>query len=95
MEIKGKKVLVLYLTDWQMRMVRDFLGVDCHYWTVALVKHPVVLYGVRFPKNPKVKRMYLTSWQKREIMDETGEFCEFIELEKGVVTKYGIPPDQL
>jgi hypothetical protein len=95
MEVKGKKFLVLYLTDWQTRMIKDFLGVDCHYWTVPIDGDPVVRYGVRFSRNPKVKKMYLTDWQKREIEDEAGESCDFIELEEGIIVKYGVPPEEL
>jgi len=90
---RSKKVLVLYLTDWQKRMVKDFLGVDCNYWTVRLGNEPVVRYGVVIPKDPKVKKMYLTDWQKREIEEEAGESCNFIELKKGRIPKYGIPPN--
>jgi hypothetical protein len=95
MEIKGKRVLDLYLTDWQRKMVKDFLGVDCYYWTVRLSNNPTVRYGVRIPENPRVKRMYLTDWQKREIMDETGESCNFIELKGGIMPDYGVPPEEL
>ena len=95
MKVKGKNVLSLYLTDWQTRMVKDFLGVDCDYWTVPVEGTPVVKYGVGLPTNPRVKKMYLTDWQKREIKDETGESCDYIELERGIIIKYGIPPQEL
>jgi hypothetical protein len=26
----GVKTLVIYLEDWQKRMIKDFLGVDCN-----------------------------------------------------------------
>jgi hypothetical protein len=96
MEIKGKKFVSLYLTDWQMRMVKDFLGVDCHQWTVEINGPPVMRYmAPPFRKedlDPEAKRMYLTDWQKREIEDLTGEKCEFIELKSGAVVKYMGPP---
>ncbi len=97
MEVRGKKVLILYLTDWQRRMVKDFLGVDCYYWEVPIGcgGPPVVRYGVRFPMNPNAKRMYLTDWQKREIKDEAGESCDFIELEPGTINDYGVPPNEI
>jgi hypothetical protein len=96
MEIKGKKFVSLYLTDWQMRMVKDFLGLDCHQWTVEIDGPAVMRYmGPNFRKedlDPKAKRMYLTEWQRREIEDLTGEKCEFIELKSGAVLKYMGPP---
>ncbi len=94
MEVKGKKILRLYLTDWQMRMVKDTLGVDCHFWEVP-IDDQVLKYGIRTPQNPKVKRMYLTDWQKREMMDEAGISCNFIELDDEVVPRfrYGLPTE--
>ncbi|MCZ7398088.1 MAG: hypothetical protein O8C62_00140 [Candidatus Methanoperedens sp.] len=94
MEIKGKKFIVLYLTDWQKRMTKDFLGTDCNYIQVPIDKGPpVLLYGVRFPTTPEVKRMYLTDWQIREMKDEAGISCDFIELKKDPhIVKYGAPP---
>jgi len=89
MEVGRKKLLRLYLTDEQIRMVKDSLGVDCHVWEVP-IDAPVLRYGIRDAKNPKVKRMYLTDWQKREMMDEAGIVCNFIELEKGIIVKYGM-----
>jgi hypothetical protein len=89
MEIMGKKILRLYLTDWQRRMVKDALGVDCHVWEVP-IEGTVIEYGIRTPQNPKVKKMYLTDWQKREMMDEAGIACNFIELEKGTIVRYGM-----
>jgi hypothetical protein len=94
MEIEGKKVFVLYLTDWQRSMVKDFLGVDCHRWEVPIDGTPIVEYGVRAARNPRVKKMYLTDWQMREMKDEVGASCYFIELEKGLAkTLYGVPPE--
>ena len=91
MEINGKKHLVLYLEDWQIRMVKDVLGVDCHYWVVPVDDESGMRYGVRTPRNPALKRMYFTEWQQREIKDNTGAACDFVELSKGVVLKYGVP----
>ncbi len=95
MEIKGKKYLVLYLTDWQKRMVKDFLGVDCNTYQIPIEKKPpiVPMYAVRFPTNPECKKMYLTDWQIREMKDEAGISCDFIELCKDVMHYlYGVPP---
>ena len=36
MLIDDKKVVVLYLEDWQKRMIKDFLGVDCDSWEVPI-----------------------------------------------------------
>lgn len=94
MELEGKKFLVLYLEDWQMRMVKDFLGVDCHTWTVPIEKGPVVRYMVRTPARVNSKRMYLTEWQRKEIADVAGESCEFIELVKGTIPKYRVPVEE-
>jgi len=94
MEVKGRKFLVLYLTDWQTRMVKDFLGVDCHYWTVPIEGSTNTRYGVGAPSRRNVKLMYLTDWQKREIEAEAGEKCDYIELEPNIITKYGIPPEK-
>ena len=94
MEKNGRKVLILYLTDWQRRMVKDFLGVDCHYWEVP-IGDPVIRYGVRTPENSCVKKMYLTDWQKREMKDEAGACCDFIELEPGTIVEYGVPPMEI
>lgn len=84
----GVKTLVLYLEDWQKRMIKDFLGADCDTYEVP-VEDPVVLkYGV--PTHTESKRMYFTDWQIREMRDEAGVVCEFIELHKEVkpVPKY-------
>jgi hypothetical protein len=89
----GKQWLVLYLTDWQMRMVHDILGVKCHTLEIPCDSHPAVKYGIRKPVDPKLKRMYLTGWQKSEMKDECNCVCEFIELDLSLVPKfrYGMP----
>ncbi len=93
MEIKGKKHIALYLTDWQIRMVKDLLGVSTHVWTVPVESGGGVRYmgpGARSVPT-QAKRMYLTEWQRKEIKDETGEDCEFIEIVAGSVLKYQPP----
>ena len=94
MEVKGRRFVVLYLTDWQIRMIKDFLGVDCRYWTVPIENGSGVKYGIGVPEKKAVKLMYLTDWQKREIEAEAGEKCDYVELEPGVMPEYGIPPDK-
>jgi hypothetical protein len=93
MEIKGKTFVSIYLTDWQMRMVKDFLGLDCHQWTVEVGGGPVMRYmGPGRPGlDKKAKRMYLEPWQREEIKDETGEECAFIELKNDIHLKYKGP----
>ncbi len=87
----GVKTVVLYLEDWQKRMIKDFLGIDCNTYEVAIGGHPGLLkYGV--PTNESLKRMYFTDWQIREMKDEAGVSCEFIELHKNNISRYGVPP---
>jgi hypothetical protein len=86
----GKQVVVLYLEDWQQRMIKDFLGVDCDQWEVPIEKGPVFLYGVFLHPPSEYKRMYLTEWQMREVRDEAGTTCDFIELKKEINMKYGV-----
>ena len=93
MERIGRKFLVLYLTDWQIRLLKDTLGVHQNHLTIPLEENAVVRYGVGLPKRSDIERMYLTDWQKREIMDEAGESCDYIELENAIVTKYGVQCD--
>jgi hypothetical protein len=84
------KVVSLYLTDWQIRMVRDVLGVECHVWDVDFGKS-VLLYGVFPPQDTKAKKMYLAEWQMSQIRDEVGATCHYIELKKGIVLRYRVP----
>ena len=88
MEIQGKKKLLLYLEDWQIRMIKDVLDQECHVWEVAIEGQPVMRYFGMQARNadldPKTKRMYFTEWQRREIEDETGEKCDFVELKPDV-----------
>ena len=91
---KGVKTLVIYLEDWQKRMIKDFLGVDCNSYEVEIGTSAVArpLYAV--PTDESLKRMYFTDWQMREIRDEIGVVCEFIELQKSHIKHlYGIPAD--
>ena len=32
MLVDGKNVVILYLENWQRRMIKDFLGVECDRW---------------------------------------------------------------
>lgn len=91
-----KKVVMLYLEDWQKRMIKDFLGADCDAWEVTIEEGMKVMYGS--PTTPEVehKRMYLTTWQQKEVRDEIGITCDFVELKKDLVyfiVRYGLPSE--
>ncbi|MGD8780904.1 MAG: hypothetical protein PVH88_18305 [Ignavibacteria bacterium] len=96
LKVKGKKVVYLYLTDWQMRMVKDFLGIECDGMEIPVEDAGSVLkYGV-FPPEKEIvkKRMYLTDWQCREMRDEAGAQCDYVELTKDItVFRYGVPTE--
>jgi hypothetical protein len=94
MNIDNEKHVALYLTDWQMRMVRDVLGVDTHVWTVPVKGSGGFRYNGPMARRvePVAKRMYLTEWQRKEVQDTIGEDCEFVELVGGIVVKYKAPP---
>ena len=88
---KGVKTLVLYLEDWQKRMVKDFLGHVCDTYEVSIEDPTVLRYGI--PTHKESKRMYFTDWQIREMRGEAGQVCEYIELTKdvGPLVKYKAP----
>jgi hypothetical protein len=91
---KGIKTLIIYLEDWQKRMIKDFLGVDCNTYEVEIgtPAKAVPPYGV--PTDESLKRMYFTGWQIREMRDEAGVVCEFIELHKSNINlMHGISTD--
>ena len=92
---KGVKTVVLYLEDWQKRMVKDILGVDCDTYEVPIEDPMVPKYFVlpHVGTHEGTKRMYFTGWQMREMHDEAGKVCEFIELTKDVGPhfRYGVP----
>ncbi|HEX3030289.1 MAG TPA: hypothetical protein VHT34_13560 [Clostridia bacterium] len=90
MEVDGKRVVYLYLEDWQMRMVKDFLGFDCDGIEIPVVPPIVAMYAVHTHKHTIHKKMYLTDWQMRELRDEAGMTCEFIELTKDINFRYGV-----
>jgi hypothetical protein len=89
----GKEIVVLYLEDWQKRMIKDFLGVDCNSWNMSIDDSLKMLYAPAFPHKEIInKRMYLTEWQMRELRDEAGITCDFIELTKEAsIVMYGPP----
>jgi len=94
MMIDGENVIVLYLEDWQKRMIKDFLGVDCDRWDVPIGMVNTLYSGPRgpFPPRSNYKKMYLTDWQMREIRDEAGMTCDFVELTKEIIPKYRVSP---
>jgi hypothetical protein len=92
MILNGKKVVVLYLEEWQKRMIKDFLGVECDHWEIPIEEVPIYMYGVPSAEKIIYKRMYLTDWQMRELKDEAGITGYFIELKKETAPKYAVPP---
>jgi hypothetical protein len=97
MNVNGKRYVTLYLTDWQMRMFKDFLGVECDHYTFAIdVGAPVLRYKIysrdKSTTDAASKRMYFTEWQRKEILDETGHECDFIELSAIPQPKYMVHP---
>jgi len=91
LEVNEKRSVYLYLTDWQMRMVKDFLGIECDGMEIPVKVPNVFKYGPPWPPS-KTKRMYLTDWQMRELKDEMGITCDFIELSEGMkIFRYGAP----
>jgi hypothetical protein len=93
MMIDGKKVVVLYLEDWQKRMVKDFVGIECDRWVVPVVEGEAnTMYRSLVPSNSENKRMYLTDWQMKEVKDEVGATCEFVELTKNFINVSAIRP---
>jgi len=99
----GKNVVILYLEDWQKRMIHDFLGMHCDSWEVPVevargVMYgaptvegvPILKYSAPTETSAECKRMYLTDWQMRELRDEAGVTCDFIELTKDINVKYGV-----
>ena len=93
MPTKGVKTVVLYLEDWQKRMVKDYLGIDCNKYEVP-IGHPTFTKYAVDPPHPELKRLYFTEWQLREMKDIAGVSCEFIELHKDVHILYGVDPQK-
>ncbi len=85
MKHKDSKTVVLYLEEWQKRMVSDFLGIDCETFQVGIGEVPDMVLRYGLPTSRKHKRMYFTEWQMREMRDEAGVACEFIELSDEVI----------
>jgi hypothetical protein len=90
MPTNAVKTVILYLEDWQKRMVKDHLGIDCNSFEVPIGHPAITKYAV--PTHPELKRLYFTEWQLREMKDIAGVSCEFIELHKNVIhTLYAAP----
>jgi|WetSurMetagenome_2_1015567.scaffolds.fasta_scaffold448031_2 hypothetical protein len=92
----GKRVVILFLENWQKRMIKDFLGADCDSWEVPIEEGIKIMYGSPTVKTVDYKKMYLTDWQMKELRDEAGIICDFVELRKidnvGAIYRYGLPP---
>lgn len=84
MEVNGRKYMILYLTDRQIKEVGDFLGARCPGWVIATGNGngPIVSFVAQCYGPPKVKKMYLTEKQRRELMAESGEYRDYVELKK-------------
>jgi len=66
MSSQGVKTVVLYLEDWQQRMIKDTLGLECNTYTVDVnvPGDPIVRYKVVTPgEEAALKRMYFSDWQ--------------------------------
>jgi hypothetical protein len=90
----GVKTLVLYLEDWQKRMIKDFLKVECDTYEVEIGTPAGAIHKYGIPTHEESKRMYFTDSQIREMRDEAGVVCEFVELHKTnihMLYAYGIP----
>lgn len=86
MTTSGENIVVLYLEDWQKRMIKDFIGVECDRWDLPISTSPTMsAYACPNSFSPsKHKRMYLTNWQRKELRDEAGASCDFIELRRDI-----------
>lgn len=84
----GKNVVVLYLEDWQKRMIKDFIGVECDRWDLPISTSPTMsAYACPNPFSPSKH-----NWQRKELRDEAGVTCDFVELGIDIETNntYGV-----
>jgi len=68
MWFEDRNQLVLYLEDWQMRMVKDFLHTACDRLILPIDGEPRPKYNGPPPAGEKPspnKKMYLSEWQNR------------------------------
>jgi len=93
MKIDGKEYVLIYLTDWQIRMVEDFCHMTCRVWKVPVENSNGPRYMGPDAVGSGAKRMYLEEWQRMEIRATTGDDCHYVELdEPECYQKYGGPP---
>lgn len=86
------KCVEIYLTNWQMRMVKDLLGVECTSWTVPICDNKKIRYSVPLPGTVgDLPRLYFTDSQIRQIQDATGCLAHFTILDKSGWRKYRVP----
>lgn len=92
LDVSGRIGIYLYLENWQMRMIKDYLGIDCDAIEIPMQPPIIALYGIPVP-HPESKRMYLTDWQIREINKEIGSTCQFIDISANLYpyVKYAAP----
>jgi hypothetical protein len=76
----------IYLTKWQQRMVKDYLGVDARVMAPSVSDDTVQAYKAPLATTDfeKAILMYLTDAQMNQIKDEFNVRtpCHFIELSK-------------
>jgi hypothetical protein len=77
-----KDVVVLPLEDWQKKMIKDILGVDCNSFSIPVDDGFNLLYAPPFLDEKITQhRMYFTEQQMKKLSDK-GITCDFIELTK-------------
>ena len=71
----GNPTVKIYLTNWQMRMVQDFLHTPCEALEISVDSSANHKYGVKSnitDREVEHKRMYLTNWQIDQIKLQIG-----------------------
>lgn len=77
------KTISIYLTDWQIRFVKDNFGIETHVLRVPFSASMRPFYLAPLPA-PQAKRMYLADWQKAQIRDEIKGFGKNEDCEKAI-----------
>jgi hypothetical protein len=75
--------LTIYLTEWQKRMVKDYLGKDARFIAMPIEGGPIALY-MAMPGQPGFKHaiMYLTDEQMALVKDtfKISTPCSHVEI---------------
>lgn len=83
-----KTISKIYLTDWQIRLVKDHMGMDLSYLEFDAEDFAGVKYGIQ-PSEHSNGKMYFEEWQKQKIMDDLNIKQDFIIVCKALShTKY-------